>query len=128
MQIITIRVTDPFTGQQQTFTHLGPIQIGRAEENTLILDHPQVAHRHAVINQEGSQFIIRSFQKRPDLLVNGQLAVEAVISEPTTVQIGPFILLVMFDEANYTSSVGNEITRLADSDVTVPARRPAALA
>ncbi|MCA1666131.1 MAG: FHA domain-containing protein [Thermomicrobia bacterium] len=100
--------------------------IGRASENDLVLDHPQVSRRHAQVRWNGSQYVINDLNSTNGVYVNGERMREAVLPEGARVQIGPFRFLfvqgalrqqhdhIRLDAINITQEVGEHVLLLRD--------------
>jgi ABC-type multidrug transport system ATPase subunit/pSer/pThr/pTyr-binding forkhead associated (FHA) protein len=100
--------------------------IGRASENDLVLDHPQVSRRHAQVRWNGAQYVISDLNSTNGIYVNGERMREGVLSEGVRVQIGPFRFLfvqgalrqqhdhIRLDAINITQEVGEHVLLLRD--------------
>ncbi|MDQ6603698.1 MAG: FHA domain-containing protein [Chloroflexota bacterium] len=100
--------------------------IGRASENDLVLDHPQVSRRHAQVRWNGSQYVISDLNSTNGVYVNGERLREAALPEGARVQIGPFRFLfaqgalrqqhdqIRLDAINITQEVGEHVLLLRD--------------
>ena len=100
--------------------------IGRASENDLVLDHPQVSRRHAQVRWNGAQYVISDLNSTNGIYVNGERTRESVLAEGVRVQIGPFRFLfvqgalrqqhdhIRLDAINITQEVGEHVLLLRD--------------
>jgi ABC-type multidrug transport system ATPase subunit/pSer/pThr/pTyr-binding forkhead associated (FHA) protein/ABC-type multidrug transport system permease subunit len=100
--------------------------IGRASENDLVLDHPQVSRRHAQVRWNGAQYVISDLNSTNGVYVNGERVRESVLPEGARVQIGPFRFLfvqgalrqqhdhIRLDAINITQEVGDHVLLLRD--------------
>jgi ABC-type multidrug transport system ATPase subunit/pSer/pThr/pTyr-binding forkhead associated (FHA) protein len=66
------------------------VTIGRAEENDLVLDHPQVSRRHARVEWDGKDFVLTDLGSTNGTFVNDARAPRVALTEDARVQIGPF--------------------------------------
>ncbi len=100
--------------------------IGRASENDLVLDHPQVSRRHAQVRWDGAQYVISDLNSTNGVYVNGERLRESALPEGARVQIGPFRFLfvqgalrqqhdhIRLDAINITQEVGDHVLLLRD--------------
>ncbi|MGI8688557.1 MAG: FHA domain-containing protein [Thermomicrobiales bacterium] len=100
--------------------------IGRASENDLVLDDPQVSRRHAQVRWNGAQYVISDLNSTNGVYVNGERVREAALPEGARVQIGRFRFLfvqgalrqqhdqIRLDAINITQEVGAHILLLRD--------------
>ena len=115
-------------GLAASLTVFGKAQasIGRAGDNDLVLDHPQVSRRHAQIRWDGWQYLITDLNSTNGVYVNGERVQEAALPEGARVQIGPFRFLflqgalrqqhteIRVDAINVTQEVGERVLLLHD--------------
>ncbi|HEY7908672.1 MAG TPA: FHA domain-containing protein, partial [Thermomicrobiales bacterium] len=100
--------------------------IGRAGDNDLVLDDPQVSRRHAQVRWNGAQYLITDLNSTNGVYVNGERVREAPLVEGARVQIGRFRFLfvqgalrqqhdqIRLDAINITQEVGDHILLLHD--------------
>lgn len=71
-----------------------PVRIGRAKENQIVLDHPQVSRYHATIERMGvGRYRVHDLKSANGVFVNNQrIDREAWLKEGDVIQIGPFRL------------------------------------
>ena len=67
-----------------------PVSIGREPDRDLFLNNMTVSRHHAVIEERGSQLIIRDEDSLNGTWVDGKVVEEADLVEGTLVQIGTF--------------------------------------
>ena len=68
---------------------LGPtVSIGRARDNTIVVEDPRVAARHALIEQSPSGFRLRDLGSRDGTFVRGQRVREANLIEGDEIVVG----------------------------------------
>ncbi len=71
------------------------ITIGRASDNTMTLDHPQVSRYHAVIERLGMRQRVTDLKSTNGVFVNGKrIEKEAWLKEGDEIRIGPYRLRV----------------------------------
>ena len=100
--------------------------IGRAGDNDLVLDDPQVSRRHAQVRWNGAQYLITDLNSTNGVYVNGERVREAPLLEGARVQIGRFRFLfvqgalrqqhdqIRLDAINITQEVGDHLLLLHD--------------
>jgi len=100
--------------------------IGRASENDLVLDDPQVSRRHAQVRWNGTQYTISDLNSTNGVYVNGERVREAPLIECARVQIGRFRFLfiqgalrqqhdqIRLDAIRITQEVGDHLLILHD--------------
>jgi len=100
--------------------------IGRASENDLVLDDPQVSRRHAQVRWNGAQYVISDLNSTNGVYINGERVREAPLIEGARVQIGRFRFLfvqgalrqqhdqIRLDAINITQEVGHHLLILHD--------------
>jgi len=71
-----------------------PVRIGRAKDNQISLDHPQVSRYHAIVERMGvGRYRIRDLKSTNGVFVNNKrIDNEAWLKEGDTIRIGPFPL------------------------------------
>jgi ABC transport system ATP-binding/permease protein len=100
--------------------------IGRAGDNDLVLDDPQVSRRHAQVRWNGAQYLITDLNSTNGVYINGERVREAPLVEGARVQIGRFRFLfvqgalrqqhdqIRLDAINITQEVGDHLLILHD--------------
>ena len=74
------------TGQQ-------PLRIGRANDNQIVLDHPQISRYHALVERMGAgRYRIRDLKSTNGVFVNHEQVTEAWLRKDDEIQVGPFRL------------------------------------
>jgi len=71
------------------------LSIGRADDNDLVLDHPTVSRRHAVITPQPTGATIEDCGSASGLRVNGELVQRATLTAGDEIAVGPF--RIVFD-------------------------------
>ncbi|MFC2038089.1 FHA domain-containing protein, partial [Chloroflexota bacterium] len=80
-------ITQPLPSDQE------PVRIGRAPDNQIVLDHPQISRYHAIIERMGvGRYRIRDLKSTNSVFVNNEKIEEAWLKEGDEIQIGPFRL------------------------------------
>ena len=64
------------------------VNIGRAQDNTIVIDDRAVSAYHAEIEQIDSHFVIRDLQSTNKTFVNGAAITEHELKENDTIRIG----------------------------------------
>ncbi len=74
------------------------ITIGRAPDNRIVLDHPQVSRHHALIERMGTRYRIRDLKSSNGVFVNSaRVEHEAWLKEGDEIRIGPLRLVLRED-------------------------------
>ncbi len=83
------------------------ITIGRAPDNTITLDHPQVSRYHAMIERLGTRRRIKDLKSANGVFVNGQrIDREAWLNEGDEVRIGGIKLRLAADQVHQLAEEG----------------------
>ncbi|MEK7791280.1 MAG: FHA domain-containing protein, partial [Deltaproteobacteria bacterium] len=67
-----------------------PCRIGRAQDNDLILEEPQVSRHHAVIERIGDDIVITNLSQKGKVLFEGENIQKQTLEPPTAFEIPPF--------------------------------------
>jgi len=80
----------------QSYTMVGDtLTIGRAQDNDIVLDDPQVSRYHARVARRGNEIIIEDLGSTNGTLVNGRLITGPHVLQPTeTVAVGASVFSV----------------------------------
>lgn len=73
-------------------TKIKHVLIGRMDNCDLVLDHPEVSRRHALIRQIEDKFFIEDLDSSNGTLVNDQRVKHAELQEGDLIQISTFVL------------------------------------
>jgi ABC-type multidrug transport system ATPase subunit len=123
----------PLTGATMT--------IGRVPGNTVVLNHPQVSARHALLEKAESGYRLVDMHSTNHVFVNGQPATSQVLRTGDEIRIGPYRLtytgteLRQYDESSniridalHLKKVGNnQVVLLNDISLAIPPRKFVAL-
>ncbi len=123
----------PLTGSKLT--------IGRAPDNTVVLNHPQVSAHHAELDKVEGGYRVLDTNSTNHVYVNGQRVSYQLLRTGDEIRIGPFLLvytgteLRQYDESNniridalHLKKVGNNnVILLNDISVVIPPRKFVAL-
>lgn len=83
------------------------VTIGRAPDNTITLDHPQVSRYHAMIERLGTRQRIKDLKSANGVFVNGQrIEREAWLNEGDEVRIGGIKLRLSADHVHQLAEEG----------------------
>jgi ABC-type multidrug transport system ATPase subunit/pSer/pThr/pTyr-binding forkhead associated (FHA) protein len=89
------------------------ITIGRASDNAMVLDHPQVSRYHAVIERLGMRQRVTDLKSSNGVFVNGnRIEKEAWLKEGDEIRIGPYRLRVGENVLQRMAEVGLRIDAL----------------
>jgi len=97
MDEFVVVVTLPGTPEHFTRTIEGRVVVGREEACDIRLQHPLVSRRHLEIERsEDGGLVLRDLGSKNGTLVQDQLLTGSfvVTADPTTVQVGPYVLSV----------------------------------
>ena len=90
----------------------GTVRIGRSEECELILPNSGVSRVHAIITQEGDQFVIRDNQSQNGFRINGEASTEHVLHSGDEIHLGVFSLVFLSDRLEDNYYRGRSVTYL----------------
>jgi ABC-type multidrug transport system ATPase subunit/pSer/pThr/pTyr-binding forkhead associated (FHA) protein len=117
------------------------LTIGRKQDNTIVLAHPQVSAHHAKLTREGAGYRIADLNSTNHVYVNGEIITSHILKTSDEIRIGPYRLvyesnqLKPYDESNFIriDAVGlkkqgsNGVTLLDDITLSIPPRSFVAL-
>ena len=123
----------PLTGERLT--------IGRASDNTVVLNHPQVSAQHAVVEKSDGGYRIVDLNSTNHVFVNGQRSTTELLRTGDEIRVGPYRLtytgteLKQFDESSniridalHLKKAGNNhVILLNDISLAIPPRTFVAL-
>lgn len=146
--LITLAFNDGTGVQEEMVVPVQPIKlgapeltIGRAPDNTVVLNHPQVSAHHARLVREGGTYRILDMNSTNHVYVNSEMTTSYLLKLGDEIRIGPYKLvydanqLTQYDESNFIridafnlKKVGNNnVVLLNDLSLTVPPRKFLAL-
>ena len=67
-----------------------PVVIGRDPECDLFLNNMTVSRRHAIIEKDGDQLVLKDLSSLNGTWIDGKVTDQAVLTDGTLVQIGTF--------------------------------------
>jgi len=70
----------------------GPILIGRAPENQIVIDHESVSRRHAQIVRKGSSWVVEKLPGRNPLVVNSNVCSFRVIAPHDKIEVWKYVI------------------------------------
>ncbi len=119
----------------------GQLTIGRVPGNTVVLNHPQVSTRHAVVEKVAGGYRIVDANSTNHVFVNGQRATAQLLRTGDEIRIGPYRLtytgteLKQFDEStniridalHLKKAGNNNVVLLNDISLAIPPRKFVAL-
>ena len=146
--LVTLTYNDGTGTQEDLLPPVQPIKlsgtemtIGRAQDNKVVLSHPQVSAHHARLVREGGTYRILDLNSTNHVYVNNQLTTSSLLKLGDEIRIGPYKLiyegtqLTQYDESNFIridaqglKKIGNNnITLLNNISIVVPPRKFIAL-
>lgn len=117
------------------------VTIGRAEDNTIALTHPQVSAHHARLSRDGAGYRITDLNSANHVYVNGQIITSVQLRMGDEIRIGPYRLLyegsqltpydesrfIRIDAVDLRKTGANGVTLLDDISLSIPPRSFVAL-
>jgi len=146
--LVTLTYNDGTGTQEELLPPVQPIKlggtemtIGRAQDNLVVLSHPQVSAHHARLVREGGTYRILDLNSTNHVYVNNQLATNSLLKLGDEIRIGPYKLiyegnqLTQYDESNFIridarnlkKSGNNNVTLLNNISISIPPRKFVAL-
>lgn len=117
-----VSVTLPGTPEHFTRTCAAATVIGRSDGCEIQLAHPLVSRRHVeLIPQAGDRLLVRDLGSRNGTIVNGEPVreAEAVVQGEATLQVGPYVVIVVPSAAINDSTVLLQKPTAASTRVTL---------
>ena len=95
--------------------------IGRAEENFIRLNDPQVSRYHAEVHAKDNMWLIKDRDSTNGLVVNGQRVPHAVLKNGDKIAIGPFELVfeTITDAEQWQQPAGTAVSQDARNKTIV---------
>jgi ABC-type multidrug transport system ATPase subunit len=117
------------------------LTIGRAEDNTVVLNHPQISARHALLERVEGGYRLTDTNSTNHVYVNGQRISTQLLRTGDELRIGPYRLIYtgtelrQYDESNsirvdalHLKKTGNnQVILLNDISLVIPPRKFVAL-
>jgi ABC-type multidrug transport system ATPase subunit/pSer/pThr/pTyr-binding forkhead associated (FHA) protein len=146
--LVTLTYNDGTGTQEELLPPVQPIKlggtemtIGRAQDNKVVLTHPQVSAHHARLVREGGTYRILDLNSTNHVYVNSQLTTSSLLKLGDEIRIGPYKLiyegnqLAQYDESNFIridahnlrKSGNNNVTLLNNISISIPPRKFVAL-
>ena len=146
--LVTLTFHDGTDSAQSTPPAIEPIKlgaeeltIGRKQDNTIVLAHPQVSAHHAKLTREGAAYRIADLNSTNHVYVNGEIITSHALKTGDEIRIGPYRLvyegnqLKPYDESSFIriDAMGlekqgsNGVTLLDDITLSIPPRSFVAL-
>jgi ABC transport system ATP-binding/permease protein len=146
--LVTLTYDDGAGVPEETLPKMKPIPltgskltIGRAPDNTVVLNHPQVSAHHAELDKVEGGYRVLDTNSTNHVYVNGQRVTFQLLRTGDEIRIGPFLLvytgteLRQYDESNniridalHLKKVGNNnVILLNDISIVIPPRKFVAL-
>lgn len=146
--LITLTYSDGSGAAQDMLAPVKPVKlteaevtVGRAADNKVVLDHPQVSAHHARLVREGGTYRILDLNSTNHVYVNSELATSHLLKLGDEIRIGPYRLiydgnqLTQYDESTFIridaqglkKTGNNNIILLNNISVVIPPRKFVAL-
>ena len=81
--------------------------LGRGDETSVHMAHPQVSAQHAEVQRQADQYVIRDMGSSAGTYVNGQLVNEHALRENDVIRIGPNRLVFQAGQLRLVSEEGS---------------------
>ena len=146
--LVTLTYNDGTGAQEDLLPPVQPIKlgetemtIGRAQDNRVVLSHPQVSAHHARLVREGGTYRILDLNSTNHVYVNSQITTNSLLKLGDEIRIGPYKLiyegnqLTQYDESNFIridahnlkKSGSNNVILLNNISISIPPRKFVAL-
>ncbi len=129
---ITLAYSDGSSKSQDELPPMHPIKlsdaeviIGRLQDNTVVLPHPQVSAHHARLVRERGTYRVYDLNSTNHVYVNSQVVTSALLKMGDEIRIGPYRLifegtqLKQYDESNYIRIDALNLKRYGSNYVTL---------
>lgn len=90
-----LRWTDLVSGENEEYIGPLPITLGRAPENTIVLNSQLVSRNHATLGAQGSQVMLRDLQTKNGTFVDDERITQITLPSGGAFHIGPFDFTMM---------------------------------
>ena len=80
--------------------HTLPFTIGRSEECSLVIAHPQVSREHALINMDGASYVLSDQNSRHGTFVNGARVTKRVLRPGDSITLGSRQSVLTFQDGD----------------------------
>ena len=91
----TIEVREPSGRRRMVVAGGGPLTIGRADDNLLILDDDRASRRHARLQGRGGLLVLTDLDSTNGIRVNGSLTHEVAVGDGDVIEIGGSVLTIL---------------------------------
>jgi sigma-B regulation protein RsbU (phosphoserine phosphatase) len=81
-----------------------PFSVGRSEDCSLVISHPQVSRQHALIERDGSSYVLRDQNSRHGTFVNGARITQRILNAGDSIMLGSRHSVVVFEEGDEDGS------------------------
>ena len=96
----------------------GSMQIGRAEDNEVVLSDLGVSRRHARISLDNDEWVIEDLGSGNGTWYRGQEIQKQVISDGDEIEIDPFVLIFRFQEMSPIATEEEEEDRTLKAQIS----------
>jgi sigma-B regulation protein RsbU (phosphoserine phosphatase) len=80
--------------------HTLPFSIGRSEECSLVIAHPQVSREHALINMDGASYVLSDQNSRHGTFVNGSRVTKCILRPGDSITLGSRQSMLTFQDGD----------------------------
>lgn len=78
--------------------HRFPAYLGRAEKNDVVIQHPTVSSRHAVLERSGRSFVLQDLSSSNGIWLKGKKEKSFRLTDKMEFQLGDLLIEAVFDE------------------------------
>ena len=84
------------------------VMIGRAPSNQIVIDHPTVSDRHAVLLRTGDSYSLKDLNSTNGTQINGDFVTDAELKEGDAIRFGSVVGVLQERTVNLVQATGLE--------------------
>ena len=89
------------------------VMIGRAPSNQIVIDHPTVSDRHAVLLRTGDSYSLKDLNSTNGTQINGDFVTDAELKDGDTIRFGSVTAVFARSDRKLCSSRGIRWIRMS---------------
>lgn len=103
--------------------HMDKITIGRTNDNTVVLNHPQVSAHHAILEKVDGGYRISDQNSTNHVYVNGEIVAHQALRTSDEIRIGPYRLVYSgtelrpYNESNHIYIEARQLKKTGNNNV-----------